>query len=114
MFACLARTDRDDRARGAKKNLQNSVQCAEGDTVGVICVLWTAKRRRTAWTAEMNTMWTKKHSTGPGEEKNDDLLIEGAYLHMTSVHQLLAVSRIVSPYLKGTKIFRVGPLFSGL
>ena len=26
----------------------------------------------------------EKHSTGPGEEKNDDLLIEEAYLYITS------------------------------
>ena len=26
----------------------------------------------------------EKHSTGPGEEKNDDLLIEEVYLYLTS------------------------------
>ena len=56
MLACLVRSDRDDRAKGAnKKNLQNSVQCAEGDTVGVICELWTVERRSTALTAERNS-----------------------------------------------------------
>ena len=65
MSACLvdavARSDRDYCARGTnKKNLQNSVQCVEGDTEGVICELWMARRRSTAWTVERNTMWMKR------------------------------------------------------
>ena len=67
MLACLvdavARSYCDDCTRDAKKkNLQNSVQCAEGNT-GVICELGTEKRRSTAWRVERNMMWTKRRTT---------------------------------------------------
>ena len=87
MLAGLARSDRDDRARGAnKKNLQNSVQCVEGDTVGVISELCMdgGEKKHSMDSGEEYDGDKEKHSTGLGEEKNGDLLIEEVYLYITS------------------------------
>ena len=75
MLGCLL-----DRARGAnKKNLQNSVQCGGADRRCHLRAMDGEEKTHSVDSGEEYDVDGDKDSTGPGE-KNDDLLIEEAYL----------------------------------